>query len=53
MGAGDIQARAAGGAWSGPLAAAMLGLRSVCCVDRLLIRLVGQRDTLRLAIGPC
>ena len=25
----------------------------MCCVGRLLIRLVGQRDTLRLAIGPC
>ena len=35
------------------LAAAIGGRRSVCGVDLLLIGLVGQRDTLRLAIGPC
>ena len=32
---------------SGPRAAAILGLRSGCCVDPLLIGLVGQRDAPR------
>ena len=30
----------------------MLGLRSVCCVDLLLIGYVRQRDTLRLTVHP-
>ena len=36
-----------------PVGGGDVGVWSVCCVDLLLIGFVGQRDTLRLSVGPC
>ena len=36
-----------------PVGGGDVGVWSACCVDLLLIRLVWQRDRLRLTVGPC